>query len=614
MYKLTVRVKCVGLMIAMAFCSLMLAAQVNPEDKIPLDPKVKIGKLENGLTYYIRQNKKPEQKVELRLVINAGAINEDDDQQGLAHMAEHMAFNGTKNFKKNDIVSFLQDIGVGFGNDLNAYTSFDETVYILPIPTDKPGNLEKGFQVLEDWAHQVTYVTDDIEGERSIILEESRLGKGADDRMFRKIYPQLFLGSKYSKRLPIGVDSIIKNFQPDAIRRFYKDWYRPNLMAVIVVGDIKPEQAEQLIRKHFSSMTNPATARKRELAEVYPYASSEAIIATDKEATNYSVSIQYPFEKEAPSVTVKDYKVDLTERMFTTLLNQRLQELTQRENPPYNGASTGFGSYARGYKGFSADAYVGTGDITKGFNALVEEIERVKRFGFTANELDRAKKSLLAFYERTYNNRDKNESGNYVDEYVQHFLTEEPSPGIETEYGYAKALIPAITLAEVNAISDKFKDQKNRFVYVMGPEPAANAKLPAKEELLASLDAIAKADIKQYEEKAIATALMAKMPVAGRVVSKTTNAVLKTTELKLSNGITVTLKSTDFKDDQILMNAGRFGGKSNYALKDKYNAEYAVDIVKSMGVGEFSPVDLRKALAGKAVGVNPNFAEVSEGV
>src|SRR5687768_14593180 len=213
-------------------------AQVNPADKMPVDPKMKIGKLSNGLTYYVRQNKKPENKVELRLAVNAGSINEDDDQQGLAHMAEHMAFNGTTHFKKNDIVSFLQDIGVGFGSDLNAYTSFDQTVYILPIPTSKPENLEKGFQVLEDWAHNVTYNDDDIDGERPIILEESRLGKGAQDRMFRKIYPRIFKGSLYANRLPIGVDSIIKNFPHAAIKKFYKDWYRPDLMAVIVVGDI----------------------------------------------------------------------------------------------------------------------------------------------------------------------------------------------------------------------------------------------------------------------------------------------------------------------------------------------------------------------------------------
>src|SRR6185295_17473217 len=258
-------------------------AQTNLTDTLPTDPKIKIGKLENGLTYYIRQNKKPEQKVELRLAVNTGSIMEDDDQQGLAHMAEHMAFNGTTHFKKNDIVSFLQDIGVGFGNDLNAYTGFDETVYILPIPTDKPGNLEKGFQVLEDWAHNLTYLDDDIEGERAIILEESRLGKGANDRMFKKIYPKLFEGSKYADRLPIGVDSIIKTFKYDRIRNYYKDWYRPDLMAVIVVGDIEPAKAEEMIQKHFSSMTNPNNLRKREEADVPAYTSSDAMVVTDRE-------------------------------------------------------------------------------------------------------------------------------------------------------------------------------------------------------------------------------------------------------------------------------------------------------------------------------------------
>src|SRR5215831_15919590 len=318
------------------FYALPASAQLNLAEKLPLDPKLKVGKLDNGLTYYIRQNKKPEQKVELRLVLNAGSICEDDDQQGLAHMCEHMAFNGTTHFKKNDIVSFLQDIGVGFGSDLNAFTSFDETVYILPIPTDKAGNLEKGFQVLEDWAHNVTYLDQDIDEERPIILEESRLGKGANDRMFRKIYPRLFEGSLYSKRLPIGVDSIIKTFKYDAIRRFYKDWYRPDLMAVIVVGDIEPAKAEQMIREHFSSMTNPANERKREFANVPAYTTSDGMVVTDKEATNYTVSLQFSAYKDEPVTTIGGYRNDQVKQMFVSMLNQRLQELTQQENPPFN--------------------------------------------------------------------------------------------------------------------------------------------------------------------------------------------------------------------------------------------------------------------------------------
>ncbi len=587
---------------------------VDLSTKLPIDPKVKIGKLDNGLTFYIRQNKKPEQKVELRLVLNAGSINEDDDQQGLAHMAEHMAFNGTTHFKKNDIVSFLQDIGVGFGNDLNAYTSFDETVYILPIPTDKPGNLEKGFQVLEDWAHNVTYLDDDIQSERPIILEESRLGKGAQDRMFKKIYPKLFEGSKYAKRIPIGIDSIIRNFKPDAIRRFYKDWYRPNLMAVIVVGDIEPAKAEALIRKHFAGMTNPATPRTREYADVPAYNDNEAMVVTDKEATNYTVSINYPAFKDKPSSTVGDYRDFLVKQMFTSLINQRLQELTQKENAPFLYGSVSFGSYARGYDAFGGFAAAGTGDVNKALNALVEEIERVKRFGFTASELDRAKKSMLANYERMYNNRDKTESDNYVEEYANNFLQQEPIPGMDKEFEYAKTLLPGITLEDVNAVSKKFKDDKNRFVYVTGPEAKPGAALPEGKDLLATIDAAEKANIKPYEEKAVATTLLATTPKAGKVVSKTKNAVLGTTELKLSNGITVTLKSTDFKNDQIMMGATRPGGKNNYGLADKYNAEYAVQLVGTMGVGEFSPTDLRKALAGKTASVSPNFSAISEGV
>ncbi|MFM9910256.1 MAG: M16 family metallopeptidase [Chitinophagaceae bacterium] len=596
------------------FCSEIAKGQLNPTDKLPIDAKLKIGKLENGLTFYIRQNKKPAQKVELRLVINAGSINEDDDQRGLAHMSEHMAFNGTKNFKKNEIISFLQDIGVGFGNDLNAYTGFDETVYILPIPTDKPANIEKGFQVLEDWAHNVTYLTEDIESERAIILEESRLGKGAGDRMFKKIYPKLFLGSKYANRLPIGLDSVIKNFAPDAIRRFYKDWYRPNLMAVIVVGDIEPAKAEEMIRKHFSSLTNPPNERKREMYTVVPYSTSEAIVATDKEATSYSATVNYPFKKTTEVLTIGDYRDQLTKRIFTSLLNQRMQELTQKENPPFLGAGVSFGSYARGYEGFSASAGVGNGDLTKAIGSLIEEVERVKRYGYTASELERSRKNILAGYERAYNDREKTESSNFVDEYLQHFLENAPCPGVEKEYEYVKSLLPTITIEEVNLVSNKFKEEKNRFVYVMGPSPKDNEVLPDDKALLAIIDGKEKSNINRYEEKVILANLMTKEPKAGKVVSKTTNAIVGTTELKLSNGVTVTLKRTDFKNDQIIMNAGRYGGKSNYKLIDKYSAEYAIPVATGMGVGDFSPVDLKKALAGKTVSVTPSFTEVTDGI
>ncbi|RYY19378.1 MAG: insulinase family protein, partial [Chitinophagaceae bacterium] len=588
--------------------------QVNTADKMPLDNKVTVGKLENGLTYYIRPNSRPEKKVELRLVVNTGSVLEDDSQQGLAHMAEHMAFNGTKNYKKNEIVSFLQSIGVGFGNDLNARTGFNETIYILPIPTDKAGNLEKGFDILEDWAHNVTYLDEDIDSERAVILEERRLGKGASDRMYRQIFPKLFAGSKYGDRLPIGQEDIIKNFKYDEIRRFYKDWYRPDLMAVIVVGDITKEKAEELVKKHFSALSNPANSRPRVDVEMPPYTTSSATVVTDKEATSYQLVINYPAFKAPPTSTVGDYRKDLVQSLFTTLMNQRLQEITQKENPPFLFAGVDFDSYARGYDQFNAYAGTGTGDIQKGLSALTEEIERVKRFGFTAPELERAKKSMQANYERAWNNRDKTESSNYVDEYVNHYLEQEPTPGIDKEFEYVKALLPGIKLEEVNAVTSAFKDEKNKFVYTMGPEPRADQKLPTDSELLAVIDNTSRLELKPYEEKAVAADLLKTIPKAGKILSTTKDALLGTTDMKLSNGVTVTLKPTDFKNDQILMAATRPGGKNNYGIKDKYNAEYAVPVVSAMGVGEFSPTDLKKAMAGKTVTVSPNFGPVTDGL
>jgi zinc protease len=581
--------------------------------KIPVDAKVKIGKLANGLTYYIRSNKKPEKKVELRLVVNAGSILEDEDQQGLAHMCEHMAFNGTTNFKKNDIVSYLQSIGVGFGNDLNAYTSFDETVYMLPIPTDKPGNIEKGFQIIEDWAHNVTYLDDDIDGERNIILEESRLGKGAEDRMFKKVYPALFEGSKYANRLPIGIDSIIKTYKYDVIRRFYKDWYRPNLMSVIVVGDIDVATAEALVKKHFAGLVNPVNERPRTYANVPAYTANKGLVVTDKEATNYTAELAYSAVVSKEATTLDEYKADIIKQIFTTVLNQRLRELTQKENPPFLGASVGFDSYARGYESLQARAYAGAGDIAKSLSTVVEEIEKVKRFGFTQAELDRVKTNLLTRMERSFKETDKTESASYVEEYIRNFLTNEPIPGIEAEYNYYKELLSKISLVDVNAIATNLKGNNNFVTYITGPD-AEGTKLPSGDDLVTLVNnTVAKKNIKAYEEKAVATTLFKRTLKPGTIVATVKNEKLGTTTYTLSNGIKVTLKKTDFKNDQILMGAKRFGGSNNYGIADKYNANYATQIIGSMGIGEFSPVDLRKALTGKTASVNPIFSPLIDG-
>lgn len=582
--------------------------------KLDVDPNVKIGKLSNGLTYYIRHNEKPDNKVELRLVVNAGSVLETDSQRGIAHLSEHMAFNGTKHFKKNDIVSYLQTIGVGFGNDLNAYTSFDETVYILPIPTDNPTNIEKGFQILQDWAENVTYNDKDIDEERPVVLEESRLGKGAQDRMMKQIYPELFAGSQYGKRLPIGLDSIIKNASYADVKSFYKEWYRPNLMAVIVVGDIDPKKAEDLVKKYFSGLKNPANEKVRTNFPMPPYSKDAAKVVTDKEATSYMFLVNYSAVKEAPETTLGDYKNNLVKDIFSTLLNQRLRELSQQENPPFVFASTSFGSYARGYDAFNA--YIGTGSNPdlNGLTAFEKVLANVKKYGFLQSELDRVKTEQLNSMEKAYNERTKTNSANYVQEYIRNFLDKEPIPGIEKEYQYYKQLLPAITLSDVNAVSQKLENSKHSFIALTGPDAVAGVTLPTADQLIAVKNEVAKMDIKPYEEKEFASNLLQQEPKAGTITGTAKDDKLNTVTYTLSNNVIVTIKKTDFKNDEIVMSAIRKGGKSNFEKMNKYDAQYMVPVMMSMGVGDFSPTDLKKVLSGKTVNVAPSFADVSEGI
>jgi zinc protease len=586
----------------------------NLAEPLPLDPHVKIAKLPNGLTYYIRKNTRPEKKVELRLVINAGSILEDDDQQGLAHFTEHMAFNGSKNFKKNDLVSYLQSIGVEFGADLNAETSFNETVYILPIPTEKKENVEKGFQILEDWASTVAFDNKEIDKERGIILEEARMGKGADDRVFRKVYPKLFEGSKYADRLPIGKEDILKTFKYDAIKRFYKDWYRPDNMAVLVVGDIEPTEAERLVKLHFEKLKNPANEKARKSVEVFARKSSEGLVVTDKEATNHVVEIYYSSKPSRLETTMGDYRESLIRGLFAAMLGQRLQELTQQAEPPFVFGGSNIGGWARGYEGFQSYAYVSKG-VEPAINALVQEGERARQFGFTAPELERTKKMMAKGMERAYAERDKTESGNLVQEYINHFLEQEPIPGIDNEYNYVKQYLGGITLDEINryAAQNIPSGTDKKLVVLTGPETADFA-IPTGDQLLAIAEKATQTTVKPYEESVLATSLLDKAPTAGTIKSEKGNKTIGTTDIVLSNGVTVTLKPTDFKNDQVILAGTRFGGQNLYDARERTNAEFASSLVAQMGVGNFSPTDLRKFLAGKSVSVTTRLGQLTESV
>ena len=600
--------------VQLLFITVVTFGQFKLSDPIPLDPNVKIGKLPNGLTYYIRKNLKPEKKLELRLAVNAGSVLENNDQRGLAHFMEHMGFNGSKNFPKNELVDYLQKTGVKFGADLNAYTGFDETVYILPIPTDDPAVVEKGFMVLEDWAFNNLFDKNEIEKERGVELEESRLSKGSFERMSRQYFPKLFNGSKYAERLPIGTDPVLKNFKHETLKSFYKNWYRPNLMAVIVVGDIDPAEAEKKIKAHFSKFTNPANAPVRPaITPIAQRTKPEAMVVTDDEATNNILQI-FNFIKPARKIkTWGDYRENIVEELISSLINQRLNELTQKADPPFVFGYTGYQSFLRGYNTFISAALLGDNPMQEAMDALISETNRARQFGFLASELDRAKAAMLNGAEKGFLEKDKTLSGQIVGEYVQHYLNSDPVPGAEQHFKFLQQILPGIKLDEINAAAKKMPSTANSFALLQAPTKMKD-KLPTNDALLNSIVAANKKPVTAYEEKAIAASLLDKEPVAGKITAETKNEKLGTTDLTLSNGVTITIKPTKLQNDEIAMDAWRWGGYGNFDLADKDNAKSAAQIINEMGLKDMSPTDLQKFLAGKTVEVFPYINPSEEGI
>jgi zinc protease len=589
-------------------------AQFTPAQPIPLDPNVRMGKLANGLTYYIRKNAKPANKVELRLAVNAGSVLETPDQLGLAHFMEHMNFNGSKNFPKNELVDYLQKVGVQFGADLNAYTSFDETVYMLPISSDNPEVLEKGFTVLEDWAFNNLLDKNEIEKERGVVLEESRLSKGADERMMRQYFPKMFNGSLYAQRLPIGKDSILKHFKYATLERFYRQWYRPNLMSVVVVGDIHPDSALAKIRTHFGKFSNPTNAPARPaLIPIKPRTTPEAMVITDPEATNTMLQVLHFIRPSKKVVTWGDYRSEIRDELITSMINKRLQELTQKEAPPFVYGFTGKEAFIRGYEAFVSFAVLGEGNAKDAVDALIAENERVRKFGFLPAELERAKASMLTAAQQADAEKDKRESGQLVNAYVQHFLSGDPVPGASARYKFLQQVLPTITVAELNNIAKGLPPADKAFTLLTAPE-SKKATLPSKTALLAYTITAARQPVSAYKEKAVAQDIMGTGPVAGKVVEEKTNAKLGTTDLVLSNGVTITLKPTTFQNDEVLMDAWRWGGYHAFPLAEKDQAKFSAQLVGEMGVKDMSASDLKKFLAGKTVRVSPYVNEHEEGI
>lgn len=602
-----IRSFCIGLLLGV---SAWAHAALNLADPVPVGPQVQQGQLANGLTYYIQKNTLPEKRLELRLVVKAGSVLEDEDQRGLAHFVEHMAFNGSTHFKKHELVSYLQSIGLKFGADLNAYTSFNETVYILPLPTDQREAVEKGFLVLADWAGGLSFADADIDLERGIVLEELRLGKGAQDRMNKVLLPQIFGGSRYADRLPIGTEASIRGSRYDALRRFYKDWYRPDLMAVVVVGDIEPGDARALIEANFAQLKNPENARPRTYPVLPVRTASEAVVVTDKEATNTVMQMLYPVMADQPVVTLADTRQQMLNTLLGQALGQRIQALTQQASPPFVGGGSGFAPMMPGYRMFSSSAVLGRQGAQPAIAALVQENERARQFGFSADELARGQKNLLRQLEQAFAEREKTPSAQHAAQYIRHFLRQEAIPGIANELAYARALLPTITVADLNAFArSTIPEQAAKLVIYAGTD---KANTPLGPQLLAAVQDAEQIKVVAQVEKSTPTRLMATLPQAGRITAERRNEALDLTELVLSNGVKVILKSTDFKNDQIQMAAARFGGQSLAPEADKFNAAHASAVMGSMGVGNFTPLELQRMLAGKVVSVNAGLRELTD--
>jgi zinc protease len=575
-----------------------------------MDEAVVTGELDNGLRYYVRQNARPEARAELRLVVNAGSVLEDDTQRGLAHLLEHMAFNGTASFEKQELVDYLESIGMAFGPSINAYTSFDETVYILRVPTDDAEALATGFQILEEWAHQVTMDPVEVDKERGVVIEEWRLGRGAQARIRDEQFPVLFADSRYAERLPIGDPDVLRTFPQEEIERFYTDWYRPDLMAVVAVGDFDPVEIEGMIRTRFSEIPAPDEAADRPLYPVPEHEETYFSLATDPELPQSQiglVSIQDP----APLETVVDLRGSLVEQLANAMLNARLQELAQRADPPFLVALTSRGGFVRTASAYQLLALVPEDGHARGFEAILTEAERAARHGFTAGELDRQKAELLRRFERLYAERENQESAALAGQYVSHFLTGSVPLSAETRYQAAQALLPTITLDDVNAEARRNLDSGNRVVTAQGIDKPG-VSMPTEAELRALMAAVEAREIDPYVDTTVDEPLVAEVPDPGRIVAESTLEAVGVTEWRLSNGATVWLKPTDFKDDEIVFAATSPGGWSLASLDEHQAASNAATFVSQGGVGAFSRIDLQKALAGRSVSVSPAIGELRE--
>ncbi|MBZ0268550.1 insulinase family protein, partial [bacterium] len=605
------RLAAAWLAVALVAAAPLSAAAIDLADPLPFDEAVTKGTLPNGLTYLIRENDRPEGRADLRLVVKAGSVDEDDDQRGLAHFVEHMLFNGTEKYEGNDIIAYLESIGARFGADLNAYTSFDETVYMLHIPTDKPGLLDEGFTVLSQFAAHATLETEEIEKERGVVLDEWRRRLGAGKRVFDRQIPVLLAGSRYAERLTIGLPEVIEGCDPEAIRRYYRDWYRPDRMAVVAVGDFDANDVERRIRETFGAI--PAAENPREQKEWGVPAEPDTLFALedDPELRSTSVTLSRKRTPDGAETTLGAYRDDLADMLANAMFSQRLSDLARDPEPPFFGAWRSGQSF--GEKAETADLNVSVpeGGEARGLAAVLREEKRVLQHGFTQSELERAHTSAIASIEAAWAEREKTDSGAYVGEYTRHFLEGEPLPGIDAERELWREMIPAIDAEECLAAFARTRGDGG--VVVLASRPTRDG-LAGKDDLLAVLRDVAAQDTEPYEDVVVDGPLLAHPLPAGKVTKRETHDDINVTDLRLSNGIRVLVKPTDFQDDTVLFNLVSLGGLSMADEEDLPSAASASRLVSESGWGGHSPPELARMLSGKMASCSPYFASRRHGV
>ena len=579
---------------------------------LPLAPDIKTGTLPNGLKFYIRKNGRPEKRVSLRLAVKAGSLEEHDDQLGLAHLIEHMAFNGSEHFKPGEVVSYFERLGARLGPHVNAQTSFDETIYMLDLPTDQGDVLSKGLLALADFAGGLTFDPVEVDKERGVVIEEWRGGLGAGSRIRDKEIPIIFYKSRYADRLPIGKPDIIRNAPVARLRAFYDAWYRPERMAVIAVGDIDPAAMQASITSTFGGLRDRAKAEKVPNGTVTMKHPVMVTVITDPELTRTNVQVLRKHVK-AGDQRVADYRQSLVDRMAQSMLNDRLAEIARRPDAKFLGAGVGTESITPEVEGFVLNVRAPDDKIEEGMTAVAVEAKRARDFGFSASELERTTKNLMAGYEQIYAERDKSESASFAQELLSLFLQNEPAPGIAYEYELAKELVPTITTADVADAMRRLMKDEGKVILVTAPQKDT-VKPPADSVMLKALASAEATSVTPWNDTATTRELVENKPKPAAVTSRRELADVGITVVKFGNGVEAWLKPTTFKNDQIMFTLSAPGGASLAPPESFEEAALATNYVRTSGVGGLKALDLEKLLAGKNAGASPFIALSSHGI